>query len=143
MTDYRKGSHTVYSVHLHLVWITKYRKKVLVGEIGFRARDLIRAICERNRVDILKGYVGADHVHLLVFIPPSLAISKLMQQIKGKSSYLMLQEFKQLRRQYWGQHMWARGYFCCSTGNVTDEIIKNYIEQQDAEDDIFRVEGEL
>lgn len=55
----------------------------------------------------------------------------------------MLLEFKQLRRQYWGQHMWARSYFCCSTGNVTDEIIKNYIEQQDAEDDIFRVEGEL
>ena len=73
----------------------------MVGEIGFRARDLIRAICERNRVDILKGDVGADHVHLLVSIPPSLAISKLMQQIKGKSSYLMLQEFKQLRRQYW------------------------------------------
>ena len=117
-------------------------EKRSVGEIAFRVRDLIRAICERNRVDILKGYVGADHVHLLVSIPPSLAISKLMQQIKGKS-YLMLQEFKQLRRQYWGQHMWARGYFCCSTGNVTDEIIKNYIEQQDAEDDIFRVEGEL
>lgn len=143
MTDYRKGSHTVYSVHLHLVWITKYRKKVLVGKIAFRAKDLIRAICERNRVDILKGYVGADHVHLLVSIPPSLAISKLMQQIKGKSSYLMLQEFKQLRRQYWGQHMWARRCFCCSTGNVTDEIIKNYIEQQGAEDDIFRVEGEM
>lgn len=143
MTDYRKGSHTVYSVHLHLVWITKYRKKVLVGKIAFRAKDLIRAICERNRVDILKGYVGADHVHLLVSIPPSLAISKLMQQIKGKSSYLMLQEFKQLRRQYWGQHMWARSCFCCSTGNVTDEIIKNYIEQQDAEDDIFRVEEEM
>ena len=143
MTDYRKGSHTVYSVHPHLMWITKYRKKVLAGEIAFRARVLIRTICERNRVDILKGYVGAEHVHLLVSIPPALATSTLMQQIKGKSSYLMLQEFKQLRRQYWGQHMWARGYFCCSTGNVTDEIIKNYIEQQDAEDNVFRVEGEL
>ena len=76
-------------------------------------------------------------------LSPSLTISKLMQQIKRKSSYMMLHEFKQLRHQYWGQHMWDCGYFCCSTGNVTDEMIKNYMEQQDAEDDIFRVEEEL
>ena len=75
------------------------QKKVLVEEIAFRARDLIRSICERNRADILKGYAGADHVHLLVSIPAILAVSKLMQQIKGKSSYLMLLESKQLRRQ--------------------------------------------
>ena len=82
-------------------------------------------------------------MHLLVSMPPSLSVSQMMQYIKGKSSRVMLQEFAELKRRYWGQHLWARGYFCASSGTVTDEMIKAYIDQQDVPpDDGFRVADE-
>ena len=142
MSGSRKGSHSVFSIHLHLVWITKYRKKVLSGAIAQRTRALIRSICERYQVEIMQGHISRDHIHLFVSIPPSLAVSKLVQQLKGKTSYTMLNEFPELRRQYWGRHIWARGYFCCSSGNVTDDMIRQYIAQQEESDDTFRIEGE-
>ena len=142
MSEYRKGSHSVFSIHLHLVWITKYRKKVLTGAVAQRTRALIRNICERHQVEIMQGHISRDHIHLFVSIPPSLAVSKLVQQLKGRTSYTMLNEFPELRRQYWGRHIWARGYFCCSSGNVTDDIIRQYIAQQEENDDTFRIEGE-
>jgi putative transposase len=142
MDDYRHGAHSVFSIHLHLVWITKYRKPVLVGDIALTTRDLLREICRANAVEIIKGHVSRDHVHLFVSIPPQLAISRFVQKLKGKSSHKLLHTFPSLRRQYWGRHFWARGYFCCSSGNVTDEIIKQYIEQQAHADDNFQIEGE-
>ena len=142
MNNYRKGSHSVFSIYLHLVWITKYRKKILSGDITQKARSLIRGICEKYQVEILKGHIAPDHIHLFVSIPQNLAVSKLMQQLKGRTSHAMINEFPLLRRQYWGRHMWARGYFCCSSGNVTDDVIKQYIAQQEDADEIFRIEGE-
>jgi putative transposase len=141
MTEYRHGPHTVYTIHLHLVWVTKYRKAALVGEVGLRVRELIREICGQQEVHILKGHVSKDHVHLLVSIPPQVTISRLVQRLKGKTAYKMLQEFAHLKRQFWGRHLWARGYFCCSSGNVTDEMVAKYIENQGREDEDFRVEG--
>ena len=141
--EYREGAHTVYDIKMHLVWVTKYRHKVLRGEVGIRTRDLVRQVCAARELKILKGHVGVDHVHLLVSMPPSLSVSQMMQYIKGKSSRVMLQEFAELRRRYWGQHLWARGYFCASSGTVTDEMIKAYIEDQDVPpDDGFRVADE-
>jgi putative transposase len=141
--EYREGAHTVYDIKMHLVWVTKYRHKVLQGEVGVRARDLIRQVCAAREIKILKGHVGVDHVHVMVSMPPSLSVSQMMQYIKGKSSRVMLQEFAELRRRYWGQHLWARGYFCASSGTVTDEMIKAYIDSQDVPpDDGFRVAGE-
>jgi putative transposase len=88
-------------------------------------------------------HVSKDHVHLLVSIPPQVTISRLVQKVKGKSSYKVLHEFQHLRKQFWGRHFWSRGYFCCSSGNVTDEIIKQYIEQQNyTTDDDFKIDGE-
>lgn len=140
---YRHGAHTVFEIHLHLVWTTKYRKPVLVGEVGLRVRDLIRRICRDNDVEIMKGHVSKDHVHLFVSIPPQLAIIRLVQRLKGKTSHSLLGEFAHLRRTFWGRHLWARGYFCCSSGNVTDEVIAEYIDHQAHEEDAdFRVEGE-
>ena len=130
MTEYRKGSHTVYDIKYHIVWITKYRKTVLRGEIGLRLRELIRQTCEAQEVYIVKGHVAVDHVHLLLSVPPNIAVSDLVQRLKGRSSRKMLDEFGELRRQFWGQHLWARGYFVASSGNVTDEIIAQYIEMQ-------------
>jgi putative transposase len=78
-----------------------------------------------------------------VSIPPQVTISRLVQRLKGKSSHTLLNEFSHLRKAFWGRHLWARGYFCCSSGNVTDEVIAQYIEgQQHEEDADFRVEGE-
>ena len=130
MNDYRHGSHTVFSIHSHLVWITKYRHKILIGPIGERVRDIVRDECRKASVDILQGHISADHVHVMVSIPPQIAISRLVQRLKGKSSYVLLQEFESIRKRFWGRHVWARGYFCRSSGNITDEIIKEYIENQ-------------
>lgn len=128
--SYRKTAHSVYDLKCHLVWIAKYRKPVLRGEIAKRLRELIRETAATLDVYILSGHVAADHVHLLVSVPPNLSVSDLMQRLKGRSSRKLLQEFNELRRQFWGRHMWARGYFAASSGNVTDEIIKQYIESQ-------------
>ena len=144
--SYRKTSHAVYDLKYHLVWITKYRKPVLRGEIAKRLRELVRQTCETLDVYIEKGHVASDHVHLLVSVPPQVSVSDLLQRLKGRSSRKMLDEFGELKKQFWGQHLWARGYFAASSGNVTDEIIKQYIEAQGEdlprEDTDFRI-GEL
>jgi putative transposase len=128
---YRKGAHTVHDIKYHLVWVTKYRYHVLQGEIARRARDIIRDICMQHDVIILKGHVSRDHVHLLVSAPPSLSVSDMMQYIKGKSSRKLQEEYPTLRKRYWGRHLWARGYFCASSGTVTDEMIATYIEHHE------------
>ena len=145
--SYRKTSHSVYDLKYHVVWITKYRKPVLRGEIAIRLRELVRKECEKLDVYILTGHVAKDHVHLLVSAPPHVAVSKMMQQLKGASSRKILQEFGEMSRQFWGRHLWARGYFVASSGNVTDEIIKQYIESQGEapptdDDENFRI-GDL
>jgi putative transposase len=142
MGTYRKTPHSTFLIELHLVWITKYRKKVLVGDIPLRTRNLLREICEKNDVHIISGHVARDHVHMFVSIPPRLSVSKLMQYLKGTTSRRLQMEYQVLRKQYWGQHIWARGYFCVSSGNVTDDMIKNYIQNHDERDDSFSVEGE-
>ena len=129
--NYRKTSHTTYDCKYHIVWITKYRKKVLGGQVGIRIRELIREICKRNNVEILRGHVSKDHVHLFVSVPPHLAVSKLVQYLKGKSSYKLMQENKQISRLFWGRHVWARGYFVATSRNITDEVILEYIKNQD------------
>lgn len=143
--EYRGGSHSRYDLKVHVVWITKYRKKVLSGKIAERIREIIREICLSNDVIIVKGDISKDHVHLLLSYPPSLSISKLVQYLKGKSSRRMLQEYTEIRKEFWGQHLWARGYFAASVGTVTDEVVKEYIEKQEVnkKDDDFRISEEL
>jgi len=144
MEHYRTGPHSRYDIKYHFVWVTKYRKKVLGGEVGRRLRDVIREVCRTQDVEILQGAVSQDHVHILVSCPPNLSPSKLMQYVKGKSSRKLLAEFKPLQRQYWGRHLWARSYFVASSGNVTDAAIAAYIQRQDGTEpgdggDNFRV----
>ena len=141
MQTYKSGSHTRYDIKYHIVWITKYRKPVLAGVVAERIRELIRQICQENEVTIIKGHVSKDHIHLMLSSNPNLSISKLVQKLKGVSSYKMLREFEPLKKMFWGQHLWARGYFVATTGTVTDEIIKEYIENQDIEnpDDDFKI----
>ena len=140
--DYRYGSHTVYTIEYHFVWVTKYRYKVLVGEIGIRVRDLVRQFCESNEIQILKGVVSKDHVHILVSAPPHIAPSDIMRRIKGRSSSKLFDEFPHIKKRYWGRHFWARGYFCATVGQMTEEMIKEYLEHhfEPKKDDGFEIE---
>lgn len=131
MEHYRTGSHSRFDIKYHFVWVTKYRKSVLTGAVGARLRDVVREICRTNEIEILQGAVSPDHVHVLLSCPPNLSPSKIMQYIKGKSSRKLLMEFKHLQKLYWGRHLWSRGYFVASSGNVTDEAIIEYIRQQE------------
>ena len=141
MKDYKRGSHTIWDCKYHLVWVTKYRYPVLGGDIGLRCRELLREIARSQEMTIYAGSINRDHVHLLIGIPPQLSVSRAVQYLKGKSSHKLLSEYEVLRKRYWGQHLWARGYWVASSGNVTDEIWKKYIEDQkpDEPDDDFRV----
>jgi len=103
MRQYRKASHCAYDLKYHIVWITKYRKPVLSREIGTRVRDLVRMICASLDVEIVKGSVSRDHVHLLVSAPPTLSVSRLVQRIKGLTSRKLLMENRGLNKVYWGE----------------------------------------
>ena len=144
MSEYRTGPHTVYDIQYHFVWVTKYRYKILEGEVAVRARDLIRQSCEVRNITILTGHVSKDHVHVHGSCPPEFAPAKIAQYLKGRSSRILRQEFPHLRKRYWGRHLWARGYFCASVGKLTEKMIQAYIEQQEQARpaDVFRVEGE-
>jgi putative transposase len=127
------------------VWITKYRKPVMRGDIAVRVRDLIREISRSMDVEILKGHVARDHVHLFVSIPPQVSVSNYVKAVKGKSSRKLLSEYRRLSKAFWGRHMWARGYFGATTGNVTDEVIAEYIRlqgevEQANDDDDFTID---
>ena len=141
--NYRKTSHSVYDIKYHIVWITKYRKPVLRGELSKRVRELIRQQCQQLDVEILQGHVSKDHVHIFVSVPPYLSVSDLVKQLKGKSSWKIMSEFKTISKQFWGRHFWARGYFVASSGNITDEVIMEYIKNQDIEgkDDDFTIQA--
>jgi putative transposase len=128
MQDLRKGSHSAYQMHVHLVWSTKYRYGVLKGEIQLRCRDLLRQTCDSLDVQILKGVVSKDHIHLHVSYPPKLSVSDLIRRLKGRSAKILLEEFSELRRRYYGGHFWGIGYGAWSTGNITDEMIQSYLD---------------
>lgn len=127
---YRKTSHVIYECKYHIVWIPKYRYPILIGQAALRVRELIRQITAANEVEIIAGSVSSDHTHLCVSIPPSLAVSKFVQFVKGATSRKLQLEFEDLRKRYWGQHIWARGCFAATAGNVTDDLIREYVSHQ-------------
>ena len=126
---YTSGCHTVFHHRYHIVWVPKYRYKVLRGEIRDRIRTIIRQVCSELGVEIIDGVLSTDHVHMFVEIPPHIAVSQFMQRVKGRSSRKIQQEFPVLQKRYWGRRFWARGYFCTTSGNITDDIILEYLGQ--------------
>ena len=133
MRQYRVGAHTKYDMKVHLIWIPKYRKRVLRGEVAKRARDILRQIAMEHEIHIISGKIAIDHVHMFVSYRPTMSVSKMVQYLKGISSRVLLEEFPHLRKQFWGRHFWARGYMAISSGTITDEMIEEYIEQQEGE----------
>ncbi len=140
----RKGAHTVYELKVHLVWVTKYRYHVLKGEVGVRIRELIRQGCDAHDIQIIKGRVSRDHIHLYISYPPTLSVSEIMRRLKGRSSRKIQQEYPHLKKRDWGRHVWAIGYAAFSSGHVTDEMIQDYLERHaehpNHNDDDFVVE---
>ncbi len=129
----RKGTHTVHSLTVHLVFITKYRYHVLQGEVQVRCRDLIRQVCDGMDVFILKGVVSKDHVHVHMSYPPKVSVSDMVRRIKGRTSRRLMEEFPHLRKRYWGKHFWSIGYGVWSTGNLTQEMIDSYLDHHGEE----------
>jgi len=142
--SYNHGSHTTYDIQYHFVWVTKYRYKMITGDVANRARELIRQCCEARNITILSGHVSSDHIHLHVSCPPELSPSKIAQYLKGRSSRLIQDEFPHLKKRYWGKHLWARGFFCATIGKVSEKMIEAYIEQQESPPnaDNFKIAGE-
>ncbi len=142
--EQRRGGHTVTWLTVHIVWVTKYRYKVLTGDIQKRCRDLVRQICESEDVTILKGVISSDHVHIHIEYPPSKSISDLVKRLKGRSSRRIQSEYLELQKRYWGRHFWAIGYGAWSTGNITDEMVQEYLEHHrkptDSSNDNFIIE---
>jgi len=130
MEDYKRGSHTVWDCKYHLAWTTKYRYPVLAGDVGQRCRELLREISRSQEMTIYAGSINRGNVRMLIGIPPQISLSRAVQCLKGKSSHKLLREYAGLRKRSWGQHLWAQGYWVATSGNVTDEVWKRYIEEQ-------------
>jgi putative transposase len=128
MENQRANGHTVSRLTVHLVWSTKYRYSVIQGDIQVRCRALLIQVCEAEDIQILKGVVSKDHVHMHINYRPSQSISDIVKKLKGRSSRKLQQEFPELKKRYWGQDFWAIGYGCWSTGNITDEMVSEYLE---------------
>ena len=142
MRRYRKGSHSTHDLKVHLVWCTKYRHKALQQDVACRIRDLLRQICEANDIQIVKGHVSKDHIHLYVSYPPKLSVSEMIKRLKGRSSKMIQAEFPELGAKFWGRHFWGIGYAAFSSGTVTDQMIREYLERHIDKDDGFTVDGE-
>ncbi len=128
MSTQRTNGHTVSRLTVHIVWSTKYRYSVLKGDIQIRCRALLIQVCDSMDIVILKGVVSKDHVHMHLEYRPSLDISTIVKKLKGRSSRKLQEEFSILRKRYWGQHFWAIGFGCWSTGNITDKMVNDYLE---------------
>jgi putative transposase len=124
----RRGCHTITRLTAHVVWATKYRYHVLKGDVQKRCRELLVQICNAEDIEILKGAVSVDHVHMHIEYPPKYSISDIMKKFKGRTSRKIQEEFPHLKKRYWGRHFWAIGYGGWSTGNVTEEMINQYLE---------------
>ena len=144
MENQRTNGHAVSNLTVHIVWSTKYRYSVLQGDIQFRCRTILQQICESEDVVILKGVVSKEHIHIHINYLPSLSISDLVKKLKGRSSRKLQQEFPELKKRYWGQHFWAIGFGCWSTGNITDEMVNEYLEHhrkpEESKDENFILE---
>ena len=129
MEGYRKSSHAVYRCEYHFVWVPKYRYQILVKEVKPRLKDILTELCEWLDITIIEGAICSDHVHMYVSVPPKHSPAKVMKLLKGKSAEYLREEFPELRKQYWGMHIWARGYFVSTVG-IDRDVIKAYVKKQ-------------
>ena len=125
-------SHTKWECQYHIVFIPKYRRKVLYGKVRADVREIIRTLCKYKKVEIIEGAVCKDHVHLCLSIPPKMSISEFMGYLKGKSALMIFDRHPELGEK-WNREFWARGYYVSTIGNVNEETVRKYIREQEEE----------
>ena len=130
--DDQSLSHTRWKCQYHIVFIPKYRRRVMYGKVRADVREIIKTLCRYKKVEIIEGAVCMDHVHLCVSIPPKIAISEFMGYLKGKSALMIFDKHPELGNKY-DRDFWARGYYVSTIGNVDEATIKNYIKEQEEE----------
>ena len=134
MSKYKRQSHVVYKCDYHIIWVPKYRLRILTGEVGKLVDQDIRKLSEWLGCEVMELNVQADHVHVVVSIPPKVSVSTYMGTIKGKIAIKMFKSYPKLKKKpYWGNHFWARGYFVNTVG-VNEEMIKKYVKYQEEEE---------
>lgn len=141
---FRKLSHTLYECKYHLIFCPKYRHRILKDEIGEWVKtEIVKLLSQKDGIEIIEMNVQADHVHLVVWIPPKYAISQVMGYLKGKLAIRMFQRYEKLGKRFWGRHLWGRGY-CVSTVGIDEERIKKYVRWQEEKDkETEKFQGEL
>jgi putative transposase len=135
---YRRSPHTVYEVKYHFVFCPKYRYGVMEGKLKKRLQEMINEVCNMLDIEIVEGRVLEDHVHVCLSVPPKYSPAEVMKRIKGNSSERLFREFPDLKKRYWGQHFWARGYFVSTVG-ADEETIKRYIKEQKSTENQLRL----
>ena len=131
MSRFRKLSHSIWHCQYHIVWTPKYRFRILSGPVAGEVGNCVRAFSEHLKCEIVELNMQMDHVHLLVMIPPKLAVSDYVGQIKGRTAIRVLNRFRHLRRKpYWGNHFWVKGY-CADTVGLDAEKIRAYVKYQE------------
>jgi putative transposase len=128
MTKY-KLSHVVYECKYHIVLVPKYHYKIFNSEMGFAIRDEFKKLCQWMKIEIIEGNVSKDHVHLCLSIHPKNSVAEVIGTLKGKSAIRMFNKFPELRKRYWGNHFWSRGYYVNTVG-INESLIKEYIKNQ-------------
>jgi len=129
--DVRTGRHVVYAMHAHLVFVTKYRRKVFTDAHLTRLEAIFRDVCTDFECELVEFNGETDHVHLLVNFPPKVAVSHLVNSLKGVSSRYMRREFPELERHYWrAERLWSGSYFAGSVGGAPISVLRQYIENQ-------------
>jgi putative transposase len=130
---YDKGAHAIYSIQFHLVFCVKYRKKVLTGKVSVRLKEITKNIAKRFGIEIIEQETDQDHIHILFASKPQVQVSKFVNNLKGVSSRLLRKEFPELKKDLWGSSFWSPSYFIASTGQVSLETLKRYVEEQSHE----------
>lgn len=130
--DTNSLSHTRWSCQYHIVFIPKYRKKVMYGKVRTDVREILRTLCQYKKVEIIEGAVCIDHIHLCVSIPPKLSVSEFVGYLKGKSALMIHDRHPEMTNK-WNREFWARGYYVTTIGNINEDTIRKYITEQEEE----------
>jgi putative transposase len=131
MSRFRKLSYTIWHCQYHMVWVPKYRFKILTGSVGEEVRNCVRAFAEQMKSEIVELNVRPDHVHLLAMVPPKTSISDYVGTMKGRTAIRVFNKFRDLKQKpYWGNHFWSKGY-CVDTVGLDEEMIRKYVKYQE------------
>jgi len=140
MSKYKKLSHVIYKCDYHIVWVPKYRFRILTGEVKSIVEEDIRMLCEWKNCEIQELSVQIDHIHMIISVPPKVSVSSLMGTLKGKLAIKLFKSYPRMKQKpYWGNHFWARGYFVSTVG-IDEDVIKRYVQHQEKEEKLIEAQ---